>query len=367
MIRDFTDETKERLLDQIDKINKENQSELTDAIGDALLYIGKWTGILSLNEDMSNVESYQKQVLDRTDMKKKDLKKIFNNVEGVDRETEKIFSEVQSKETLYLSKLDILIGMINPNFNISSADAIKSAVKNINKQLETADKKISETLNDEMSYAAETALKESAKNLFKGLKDILGGFKDVSGANPFGTVDMINGVFGIGSSLGSMINLGGYACCDFFNDLFDRDLSDSLDRKTTFIIDAQESSDNEGLKDVFEDEGWDTLADMMELVDIGKSCFDISESLDELLEGDLKVLDLDFGFDFEFTGKYVDDMNKTLSNVKNALDYVELFVDPSDAGKLLVEKQSELFKKTTGTIKSVIDTFNDTLDFVKIL
>ena len=56
MVRDFTQATKERLSNEIDDINKKTWSPVTDFIGDIFLYGGKWLGILSLNDDMSNVE-----------------------------------------------------------------------------------------------------------------------------------------------------------------------------------------------------------------------------------------------------------------------------------------------------------------------
>lgn len=71
MVRDFTEATKQSLSGEIDDINKSSWSPVTDAIGDAVSYAGKWLGVISLKDDMSNVESYQRTVLDMTDMTKK--------------------------------------------------------------------------------------------------------------------------------------------------------------------------------------------------------------------------------------------------------------------------------------------------------
>lgn len=71
MTRDFTDETKKRLMKEIDDINKKTWSPVTDFIGDAFLYGGKWIGILSLENNLLSVESYQRNILDMTDMTKK--------------------------------------------------------------------------------------------------------------------------------------------------------------------------------------------------------------------------------------------------------------------------------------------------------
>ena len=55
MVRDYTEETKERLLKQIDEVNNETWCWLTDGLGDFFTSAGKWLGILNLRDDMSNV------------------------------------------------------------------------------------------------------------------------------------------------------------------------------------------------------------------------------------------------------------------------------------------------------------------------
>lgn len=73
--RDFTRETYEILIKEIEKIDSENWSKVTDFIGDIFLRIGKFTHFISLDEEMQNVREYQKSVLDMNNTTKSQLKK----------------------------------------------------------------------------------------------------------------------------------------------------------------------------------------------------------------------------------------------------------------------------------------------------
>lgn len=169
MVRDFTEATKDKLLKEIDDINKSTWSPLTDAIGDMFTYAGKWIGLIALNDDMSNVQKYQRRVLDMTDMTKKELKQIFDDVYSVDREFKDIFAKINDNECVYNAKLLSLINAIRPNFEICSASKIKSMTSDYDKQLKDISGKINSDFEKELAWAAKKALLENTKGFISGV------------------------------------------------------------------------------------------------------------------------------------------------------------------------------------------------------
>lgn len=367
MIRDFTEETKARLTKQIDEVNSETWSWLTDGIGDCLSSAGKWLGILNLKDDMSNVESYQKQILDKTDMTKKELKKIFENVYAVDKKFKSKFGELNEKESAYNSKLNVLIEQINPNFQIASSKEILSAVSDYNDKLINIDKKIAETYTAEMDWAAKEAAKDAGKNFLKGLGKIAGGIGGILSGNPVSAIDVINGVFQVGSSLQTAVSLGGYAICGGVADLNGGSLSDKLSQKNSMLQDAEKSSDNEGLADVFEDNGWDYLATAMNVVDTASDILNFASGFDDYLTGKGPALfDKDMGFDLiEKTDDFSDTLSKGWKTIGKAINYVTPAYDAIIGGNT-----DEMLKSITKNaipafdqIQSAADTVKDGVDF----
>lgn len=296
MIRDYTEKTKERLLKQIDDVNDETWCWITDKLGDLVSTGKKWLGILKLKDDMSNVESYQKEILDKTDMTKKELKKIFENVYSIDGQFKNNFGEVNDKESTYNEKLGKLMGMINPNFQIASSKEIMVAMAPYNDKLKNIDKQIAETYTAEMDWAAKEALKDTGKHFLKGLANIAGGIGSILSGNPAGIVDTVNGLFELGSSLQTAMNLGGYAVYGGIADLKGESLSEKLSQKNSFLKDAEKSADNEGLADVLRDQGWDGLAKVMDVVDTAADITNIATGIDGFCENP-KLFDANMGFD----------------------------------------------------------------------
>lgn len=224
MVRDFTEATKEKLLKQIDDINKSTWNPVSDFIGDAFLYGVKWIGLLSLYEDMSNVKSYHKIVLDMTDMTKKELNRIFEEVYAVDREFSKNISVLNEQENIYNSKMYKLSSMIKPGFSICDAKTIKSAVSEYNERLKAVNWKVNEIYEKELDWAAKQAVLNSAKGFVSNALNIVVDLvtlpvdmvKNIVTGRPdkifTDTWSLINDVFAVGSNMVGIAALGiGYA------------------------------------------------------------------------------------------------------------------------------------------------------------
>lgn len=367
MIRDYTEETKERLLKQIDDVNDDTWCWLTDKIGDLVSSGKKWIGLLDLKDDMSNVESYQREILDKTDMTKKELRQIFEEVYSIDNQFKKKFSELNGKEKTYNEKISKLIGMINPNFQIASSKEIKEAMAPYNDKLKNIDKQIAESYTAEMDWAAKEAAKDAGKNFLKGLGKIAGGIGGILAGNPASAIDVLNGVFQVGSSLQTAINLGGYAVCGNISDLNGGSLSDKLSQKSSMLQDAVKSSDNEGLADVFEDNGWDHLATAMNVVDTAADIVSFASGFDGFITGKGPFMfDKDMGFDLiEKTDDFGDTLSKGWKTVGKAINYITPAYDAIVGGNT-----DEMLKTITKNaipiydqIQSAADTVNDGIDF----
>ena len=368
MIRDYTEKTKERLLKQIDEVNDETWCWLTDGLGDFFTSAGKWLGILNLRDDMSNVESYQKAILDKTDMTKKELRTIFENVYSVDSTFKKNFDEVNEKELTYNEKLQKLISMINPNFQIASSQEIMVAMAPYNDKLKNIDKQIAETYTAEMDWAAKEALKDAGKNFLKGLGKMAGGIGRIMSGNPTGAIDIINGFCQFGSSLETAINLGGYAIYGDIADLKGESLSDRLSQKRYFLDEAEKSADNKGISDVYEDLGWDTLATAADVVDTGADIINFANGLDKFVTGSgPKIFDGDLGFKIvDKSDDYINTLSKGWKNIKQSVNYLtpiyEFVTDGEIDGfyKEITEKAIPFYDQ----IQSGVDTVNDGVDMI---
>lgn len=220
MVRDFTEATKERLSKEIDDINKSTWSPLTDAIGDMFAYAGKWIGIISLNDDMSNVESYQRRVLDMTNTTKTELQQIFDEVYTIDKEFMGTFANLNEHERTYNEKLQYLYGVIQPDFTICSAQSIKADTSAFDEKLKSVDGKINSDFKKELDWAAKQAAWESTKgtisSIFKTVVDIatlpVSMVKNIPTGNFSGifvdTWALIDDVFAVGSNLFGLTVLG---------------------------------------------------------------------------------------------------------------------------------------------------------------
>lgn len=213
MIKDFSSATQNRLLSQIESIKKKQLCSFTDFFGDLWTRGGKWIGHLHLNEDMSNVESYQRKVLDMTNMTKNQLNKLFQNVYKIDSDYQSKFSELNLRESEYNNKIRSLIDQIHPNFSISDASTIRSVCAAHNTRLKSIEKSINKSFDKELDWAAKQAAMKSTKGVFESIfytaVDLVclpvSTVKNVVTGNWAGvasdTQGLINDVFSVGGNL----------------------------------------------------------------------------------------------------------------------------------------------------------------------
>lgn len=210
MIRDFSEDRKEKLKKQIDEINSETLCWLTDGLGDLGTRFSKWIGLLDINNYMDNISAYHKKVLDMNDMTKKEIDQIFEDVYSVDSEYKEQFRDAGSGLDKWISKVHILRDQINPGFSITSAAGIRKSCKEINKEIEAVRKEMAEAYEKELAYSEKRAAMEAAKGFVTAFADGIGNVMSMPGkmissvlsGNPAGiasaTWDLVNSVFSVG-------------------------------------------------------------------------------------------------------------------------------------------------------------------------
>ncbi|MCI9523507.1 MAG: hypothetical protein HFF01_00430 [Erysipelotrichaceae bacterium] len=394
VVRDFTEATKERLSKEIDDINKKTWNPVTDAIGDTFLYAGKWIGILSLNDDMSNVESYQRKVLDMTDMTKKDLKKIFDDVYSLDKEYERYFCDVNDEVSTYDSKIKDLTGMIQPNFSICDAKTIKSMMSDYNDKLKNIGGKINKDFNKEIDKAARNAALEATKGVVGGiLKTVVdvvtlpvSMVKNICTGNFIGIFEdgwsIIDDVFSVGSNLFGLTAIGiGYGIDA---------LTGYKEGKNYAITQAEAYSGSKGLTDTLEAEekvyGKNPVLSGMkrvsQKVDTTSAVLGLYSDAKGFFKDPSKMVDAKFGFkgslsplkEADMLSKYQKDYQKwnnlyeilgkdyhyiKMNNISKGYKYLECLWDlPEGDDKVIEVGVQKVFKGSNKWFKSFCDVYD---------
>ena len=115
MIRDFSQEAKETLYSQIDKVTPVGVMEsVGDFFGDLGLAFQSWAGELSINSYLDNVEKYHEKVLDKNNTTKKEIDKIFQEVASVDSSYAGEFQNVSAIMVQYREYINAMSEMILP-------------------------------------------------------------------------------------------------------------------------------------------------------------------------------------------------------------------------------------------------------------
>lgn len=356
MIRDFTDETKTRLLKQINEVDNEKWNVLTDKIGDVFLHIGKWTQILSLDDDMSNVKSYQKKVLDMTNMTRKELKDIFKEVYSIDSKYKSNFKYLTERQKKYNQKITILTSLIKPNFDIASASSIKSAVMNINEELKSADSIIDKKYKAELDYAAKMATAEGAKHMVGGLvgvvTDVL--LMPINMTKNLATHQYI----GIGCDVWNLLN-------DFFKmgsgiaGIFSAAtlLGNDADTKESLLSDPENYSKVKNQSDLFKYVfGWEAGSKLIDKVDRFADGYSLVTDVKDFIKNPNKLVDFKFGFTTGYSPLKKSEMAKSVQSSGEWRKYQRIYREMYRYNKIKIVKN---LKNTYDYVSGVLENTSD--------
>lgn len=385
MIRDYSDEVYNCMLKQIDEINSETINCVTDALGDVVLHMGKWTGLIRT----SSTEEYQKKMLDMNDTTAKQLKKIFKEVKEIDATKSEDIKKINDRQREYNNKIKQLSDTIHPGVSFKSAEEIKKICSGINGNLTAADKAINEKY--------QTVLRSTTSDVvLKAVKGTIGGIvncgvsilslpvKMIEGLATGGPVKMateaasdtwgiINSVFSVGSNIGALaaVGLGGVFAFATGNSRY----------REAGLEEAEKYVGSEGLADALIAEYGENkftstvkgVSDMIDTIDTLDSLIDDSKGFIKG-EGILPknpIPEHEVLQKKDMLDKYKDDyrhiqwlynkyekQKNNASVVKHVYDYAETIFDVNEEGGVLESLGSEMLEESK-LLKDMKDIFGD--------
>lgn len=349
MVRDFTEKTYKRLKKQIDKVYADGFfGVIGDRIDDLFLNMGSWLGMLYLEEDMSNVKSYQKKVLDMTNMSKDDLKKIFKKVhnEDLNYSGQQRFGDINNWQASYNNKLNKLSACIKPNFQILSAEKIKMALSDTNDELKSIEERLVAGYDADLEWAGSQVAKEAGLGL---VKDILGLAGFIINPSPLKVWSFLESFVATLGDLESLIYAGAFA----------------LSGDEYYLYDSENSADIDGFDDILTHKfGVDensvivsALTGMTLLSDIASIAVDGNK----FFNNPGKFMDFTAGFDKikDPSASYMDKMGLVSRFLKMGSSLITVPLDAIVSGDSTILCNLLNNYKPISTIKSVADATTD--------
>lgn len=217
MERDFTEQKKNELK-QICEITKDNGFwDIGDHIVDLGLVLMDLFSIPEIYHYLSGCKEdmleYHTWVIEKKDIREKDIDRVFENVNAVDTKMTELFKNLVSDMSIIAQKMQVLESCVNPASGSFTSEGIKKANQNINNALEDSCSDAEIALDKELMYAEEKALEDATKRVVSSICKLASRivtilcFSAVGG--PVGTGvalaslgwDTINSVFDIGTGL----------------------------------------------------------------------------------------------------------------------------------------------------------------------
>lgn len=126
MVRDFSDKAKAELRALVLQVEDEKWCDFTDWLGDKWYDFEEWIGALNLKDDLSNVNSYHKKVIDKNNTTLDELERIFSNVYSVESEYHSSIGNILDACRAFnelTHKLACIISPGNGNFTVEGINA----------------------------------------------------------------------------------------------------------------------------------------------------------------------------------------------------------------------------------------------------
>ena len=136
MLRDFSESSKQKILNLVSEVESEKLCDFTDWVGDRWLDFEEFTGELNIRKYVNNVNAYHKKVIDKNNATKSSVNRIFRNVANVNNTYYNVFANVDSLLQQWDKYIVELQGIVSPSNGRFEAKYIASALTNILKEIE---------------------------------------------------------------------------------------------------------------------------------------------------------------------------------------------------------------------------------------
>lgn len=136
MYRDFSEKSKQNMLNLVSQVENEKFSDFTDWIGDRWYDFESWIGTLNIKRYLNDVNSYHKKVIDKNNASRETINDIFNAVKGVDNTYSSIFENLRIYLTTWNDYIVSLSDIVTPGNGHFSAEYMADKLKTIISDLE---------------------------------------------------------------------------------------------------------------------------------------------------------------------------------------------------------------------------------------
>lgn len=163
IIRDYSEEKRTKLKQQIDQINAEQWCVITDAIGDMWYTAGSWLGFLDIEKYLDRPEEYHKKVMDQHNTTVGDIDRIFAAVADVDRKDGSTLKDICTQLQEAKKGIQKLKELIDPySMDSFTATKAKSVAEDVSDMMEKANARINTIFDAEIDYAMEHVAENTA-------------------------------------------------------------------------------------------------------------------------------------------------------------------------------------------------------------
>lgn len=118
--RDFSDASKQRLLDLVKQVENDKLCDFTDWVGDRWYDFESWIGVLNIRNYINDINKYHKKVIDQNNATSDTINTIFEEVHKVDAVYGTKFEGIRSSLEQWLQFIVSLTEIVEPgkgNFN----------------------------------------------------------------------------------------------------------------------------------------------------------------------------------------------------------------------------------------------------------
>lgn len=115
MYRDFSERSKNNLLQLVSQVENEKWCDFTDWFGDRWYDFESWIGQLNIKNYLNNVNDYHKKVIDKNNTTSDTIETIFSRVNNADSYYSAIFADKRNQLNLWKKYIDGLNEIVNPS------------------------------------------------------------------------------------------------------------------------------------------------------------------------------------------------------------------------------------------------------------
>lgn len=114
MVRDFTEQARQELLDLVEQVEKEKWCDFTDWLGDRWYDFQEWIGKLDIKNYVDNVNAYHKKVIDKNNTTSQEINRIFQNINAVSTEYTQRINAIHENICEFEKAIKLLEETISP-------------------------------------------------------------------------------------------------------------------------------------------------------------------------------------------------------------------------------------------------------------